>query len=179
MSLRRSPLIALAVATLPALLTGCASSSGQGLLERLTPYRIEIVQGNVVTSEQVARVKPGMTRAQVRDLLGTPLITDPFHADRWDYLFSIRRKGTEYQQRSVVVWFNGDSMRSIEAPDLPSEREFIAAISLSAASGRAPTPRVLELTDEERKALPVPVPREAKPEEPFGPVRSYPPLEGK
>jgi outer membrane protein assembly factor BamE len=166
------------VAALAALLSGCASSSGQGWLERITPYRIEIVQGNVVTSEQVARVKPGMNRSQVRDVLGTPLLTDPFHGDRWDYLFSIRRKGTEYQQRSVVVWFDGDSMRSIEAPDLPSEREFISAISTSAASGRVPTPRVLELTDSERKALPLPPKREVKPEEPFGPVRSYPPLEG-
>jgi outer membrane protein assembly factor BamE len=59
------------------------------------------VQGNVVTSEQVARVKPGMTRAQVRDILGTPLLTDPFHADRWDYLFTIRRQGC---RRSAAAW---------------------------------------------------------------------------
>jgi outer membrane protein assembly factor BamE len=178
MSLSRSCSIVGGVSLLSALLAGCASSSGQGWLERITPYRIEIVQGNVVTSEQVARVKPGMNRAQVRDLLGTPLLTDPFHGERWDYLFSIRRKGTEYQQRSVVVWFDGDSMRSIEAPDLPSEREFIAAISTSASSGRVPTPRVLELSDSERKALPLPPKPVVKPEEPFGPVRSYPPLEG-
>jgi outer membrane protein assembly factor BamE len=69
----------------------------------VTPYRIEIVQGNVVTRSRPARVKPGMTRAQVRDMLGSPLLTDPFHADRWDYVFTIRRQGTEPQRRSIVA----------------------------------------------------------------------------
>jgi outer membrane protein assembly factor BamE len=92
---------------------------------RITPYRIEIVQGNVVTSEQAARVKPGMTRLQVRDILGTPLLADPFHADRWDYIFTIRRHGLPNQRRSVVVWFEGDALKTIEAPDLPSERDFV------------------------------------------------------
>ena len=126
--------LALAAAVLLPL-GGCSSwvpkQTSESFLGFITPYRMDIVQGNVVTKEQVAVIKPGMTRTQVRDILGSPMLTDPFHADRWDYIFSIRRKGTDYQQRSVVVWFNGDTMRSIEAPDLPSEREFIAAISLS------------------------------------------------
>jgi outer membrane protein assembly factor BamE len=80
---------------------------GDSFLGVITPYRIDIVQGNVVTQGAAAAVKPGMTRAQVRDMLGSPLLTDPFHADRWDYVFTIRRQGTEPQRRSVVAHFEG------------------------------------------------------------------------
>ena len=178
----RTPSAALAlsatVATIATLLlAGCASSrqSDDGFFARITPYRIEIVQGNVVTSEQAARVKPGLTRLQVRDILGTPLIADPFHADRWDYLFTIRRDGLPNQRRSVVVWFEGDALKAIEAPELPSERDFVQGISVSR---KAPEPRVLELTEEQRKALPLPPkPVEAPAADaPAGPARSYPPL---
>ena len=159
------------------MLGACASSrdAGDGFFARITPYRIEIVQGNVVTSEQAARIKPGLTRAQVRDVLGTPLVTDPFHADRWDYIFTIRRDGLPNQRRSVVVWFDGDALKSIEAPDLPSEREFVQGISLAR---RSLAPRVLELTDEQRKALPPPAKRDDTATAPAlaGPARSYPPL---
>ena len=158
-------------------LAGCASSrySEEGLFARITPYRIEIVQGNVVTREQASRVRPGMTRAQVRDVLGTPLISDAFHSDRWDYLFTLRRQGLETQRRSVVVWFEGDALKSIEAPELPSERDFVQTISVSERKVEA---KALELSDEQRKALPVPPRRETPPAEPSGPLRSYPPLEG-
>lgn len=162
-----------------ALLAGCAAQrqSDDGFFAKVTPYRIEIVQGNVVTSEQAARVKPGQTRAQVRDILGTPLLTDPFHADRWDYIFTIRRDGLAPQRRSVVVWFEGEVMKSIEAPELPSEREFVAAISTQRGKPRVP---VLELTPEQIKALPAPRVQPAAPaaaaSEPAGPTRTYPPL---
>lgn len=158
------------------LLAGCAASrySDDGFFARITPYRIEIVQGNVVISEQAARIRPGLTRAQVRDILGTPLITDPFHADRWDYLFTIRRDGLPLQRRSVVVWFDGDLLKSIEAPDLPSEREFVQGISVARSK---PEARVLELSEAQLKALPLPARRdEPAADEAPGPARSYPPL---
>jgi outer membrane protein assembly factor BamE len=156
-------------------LTGCSAVSSDGsLLGIVTPYRIDIVQGNVVTKEQLALVKPGMTRVQVRDMLGSPLLTDPFHADRWDYVFTIQRPGTQPQRRSVVVRFEGDRLLSVEAPELPSEREFVALISRP-YSTRSVT---LELTPEERAALPVPPKSPApEPEPESGPVRAYPPLE--
>ena len=77
------------------------------------------------------------------------------------------------QRRSVVVRFEGDVVKSIDAPELPSERDFVASISRF-KDPRAPK---LELTEDERKALPPPVRREAQPVEPVGPVRDYPPLE--
>jgi outer membrane protein assembly factor BamE len=140
----------------------------------ITPYRIEIVQGNVVTREQAALVKPGMTRAQVRDILGTPMLADPFHADRWDYVFTLRRQGAEPQRRSVVAFFKDDTLERLEASDLPSEREFVASIDPPSGSSKTP---VLELTPEQRAALPRATPPPSPPSEPMGAVRSYPPLE--
>ena len=157
-------------------LGGCSAVSSDGsLLGIVTPYRIDIVQGNVVTKEQLALVRPGMTRVQVRDLLGSPLLTDPFHADRWDYIFTILRPGAPPQRRALVVRFEGDRLLNVEAPDLPTEREFVALISRTSASGEEV---VLELTPEQRAALPAP-PKvaAAAPEPAIGPVRAYPPLE--
>jgi outer membrane protein assembly factor BamE len=155
-------------------LSGCESlQRTDSLFGLITPYRIDIVQGNAITKEQAAQIKPGLSRLQVKDILGTPLITDPFHAQRWDYLFTLRRPNTDVQRRSVVVFFDGDVVKSIEAPELPSEREFVASISRF-KDLRAPK---LELSDDERKALPVPVKKPEPPAEPMGPVREYPPLE--
>jgi outer membrane protein assembly factor BamE len=157
------------------LLGACASQtqSTDDFLGIITPYRIDIVQGNVVTKEQLAVLKVGMSRNQVRDILGSPLVTDAFHVDRWDYIFTIRRPGTEAQRRSVVVRFEGEAVKAIEAPELPSERDFVA--SISRPDDKKP-PR-LELSDDERKALPTPPKRPAPPAEPMGAVRDYPPLE--
>lgn len=168
-------LLAAGVSCSALLLGGCGNLSLQAsnLFGLITPYRIDIVQGNVVTKEQAALVKPGMSRNQVRDVLGSPMLTDPFHADRWDYIFTIRRPGTEPQRRSVVVHFQGDAVKAIEAPDLPGEREFVASIVKPTA---VKSPR-LELSDAERAALPKPPPRVEPPAAPSGPTRAYPPLE--
>jgi len=168
------------VAALAALtgLAGCSSlQTSENFLGVVTPYRVEVVQGNVVTKEQVARVRPGMTRAQVRDVLGSPLLTDLFHANRWDYVFTIRRQGTEPQARHLVVRFEGDQMTTIEGGDgLPGEREFVASIDTFRSSRSAPT---LALSEEQLKALPVPQkPAPDAPAEPIGATRSFPPLEG-
>lgn len=154
---------------------GCSSlQSSDSFMGLITPYRVEIVQGNVLTREQVAQVKPGMTRAQVRDALGSPLLTDLFHSDRWDYMFTIKRQGAEPQSRSVVAFFDGDKLQRIEAPELPTEQEFVASISTAKP---VPNPRPLELTEAQRQALPVPPKPPAEPLLPMGPVREYPPLE--
>ncbi|UXH78120.1 outer membrane protein assembly factor BamE [Roseateles amylovorans] len=153
------------------------SVSGDKVLGLVRPYRVEIVQGNVVTKEQIERIKPGMTRAQVRDQLGSPLLTDVFHETRWDYIFTIRRQGAAPQNRHIQLTFDGDQLAKIDAPgDLPTENEFIAAINTAKVSGKAPK---LEMTEEERKALPPPVKQASATPEPVGPVRDYPPLEAR
>jgi outer membrane protein assembly factor BamE len=169
--------MALVTLVVAAVSAGCATreQSTDSFLGFITPYRVEIVQGNAVTREQVTRVKPGMTRAQVRDILGSPMLTDQFHADRWDYMFTIRRQGTEPQRRSVVARFDGDVLLRLEAPDdLPTETEFVAGI---VPVQRATDPRPLALTEEQRNALPVPPKKEPPVVEPVGAVRTYPPLE--
>ena len=168
------PILILAALTALATLGGCQSlQRSDSFLGVITPYRIDVVQGNVLTKEQVERVKPGLTRNQVRDLLGSPLLTDPFHEDRWDYVFTIRRQGAEPQHRSAVLHFDGDTLKSIDAPEMPEERAFVASINTFKARQ---TP-LLALSEEQRKALPVPPKVEAAASAPEGPARSYPPLE--
>lgn len=87
------------------LLAGCS------VTERLTPYKVDVQQGNVVTQEMVAKLKPGMTKAQVRFILGTPLIVDAFHADRWDYVYRQQKGGTLTEQRTVTLFFEGDALK--------------------------------------------------------------------
>lgn len=170
----RRRLILLTTLAAGTLLSACeALQRTDSFMGLITPYRIDIVQGNAVTREQAALLKPAMTRLQVRDVLGTPLIADPFHAERWDYLFTLRRPGTEPQRRSVVVLFDGEVVKSVEAGELPSEREFVASISRA----KPIKPPKLELDDDERKALPLPPRREVPAAEPTGPVRDYPALE--
>lgn len=139
-------------------------------------YKVEIVQGNVVTKEQAERVKPGMSREQVRDLLGSPMVADAFHADRWDYVFTIRRQGAAPQARKIVARFDGERLKVLETPpDLPTEEEFVASINTFKPKGAAPK---LELSEAERAALPRPAkPAATAVDTPAAPTRTYPPLE--
>ena len=159
-------------------LSACQSlQTKDNVLGLITPYRIEVVQGNVVTQEQVALIKPGMTRSQVRDILGSPLLNDIFHADRWDYVFTINRQGTDPQRRSVVVKFDGDTLESIQAPELPQERSFVASIDTFKSTRK---PRALELSEERINALPAPKAiAGGAPETVRTPARDYPPLESR
>ena len=157
-------------------LAGCGIYQPVNLVNVFRPYRVEIVQGNVVTKERAERVKPGMTRTQVRDILGTPLLTDVFHADRWDYTFLLNRPGTPTQLRVVVAHFEGDQLTRLDASDLPTEAEFLELIQTYRPRGSVP---VLALTEEQIQALPVPAPQAPAASAPEGPVRSYPPLETK
>ncbi|MEJ2769715.1 outer membrane protein assembly factor BamE [Mycetohabitans sp. B46] len=102
----------------------------QRIARSITPYRITVVQGNFVSAEAASKLRVGMSRDEVRSVLGTPLLTDLFHTDRWDYVFYFKRGSTSVvQQRDLVVNFVGDRVASwIGANDLPSEYELIAEI---------------------------------------------------
>jgi outer membrane protein assembly factor BamE len=71
-------------------------------------YKIDIQQGNVVTQDMIDQLRPGMTRKQVRFIMGNPLLTDTFHANRWDYLYSIQPGGGQRLQERVSVNFSAD-----------------------------------------------------------------------
>ncbi|RFU45803.1 outer membrane protein assembly factor BamE [Paraburkholderia sp. DHOC27] len=115
-----------------AVLAGCSTydSVTQRIAQSITPYRITVVQGNFVSAEAAAQMQAGMSRDQVRQLLGTPLLADMFHADRWDYVFYFKRGNTSVvQQRDFVVNFAGDRVASWSGgEDLPSNLELLAEI---------------------------------------------------
>ncbi|WP_413793992.1 MULTISPECIES: outer membrane protein assembly factor BamE domain-containing protein [unclassified Pseudomonas] len=83
-------------------------------------YKIDIQQGNVVTQDMIDQLRPGMTRRQVRFIMGNPLLTDTFHADRWDYLYSLQPGGGERQQERISVIFNtNDQLVSLSGDFMP------------------------------------------------------------
>ena len=89
-------------------------------------HRIDVQQGNVVEQEQVDQLKPGMTKRQVRFLLGTPLVADPFHAQRWDYLYSFKPGSGEVEKRRLTLHFQDDKLTHLEGdyrPRAPQEIE--------------------------------------------------------
>jgi outer membrane protein assembly factor BamE len=141
------------VAAASAMLGACStvSNSTRDALNAITPYKVEVVQGNFVSKEQVEALKPGMSRQQVRDVLGTSLLADVFHKDRWDYVFTIRRQGVESQQRRLTLYFKGDLLDRFEGDPMPSEEEFVAQVDNHHRSGRA-IPK-LEATPEELQKL--------------------------
>lgn len=144
-----------------------------GLLTACSPYRVPVVQGNVVTREQVSVLRPGMSRIQVRDILGTPLLASVFHADRWDYIFTFRSQGAEPQARRVTVYFKGNALERFEADALPSEGEFASTL------GRQAKPKVplLEAPPDKLKEYPRPKAPVAEPQALPPLPASYPPLE--
>lgn len=91
------------------------------LLSGCVLYKAEIQQGNVVSPEMLDNLKLGMTKRQVVFLLGTPLITDPFHAQRWDYFYSLSKAGEKPERRHLTVYFKDDAVVSVEG-DLAPER---------------------------------------------------------
>jgi outer membrane protein assembly factor BamE len=80
----------------------------------ISPYKIDIQQGNVVTQEMVDKLKAGQTRSQVRFVLGSPLVADMFHDDRWDYIYLLQRQGKPDERRRLTVLFDGDKLLRIE-----------------------------------------------------------------
>lgn len=105
------------VALVP-LIAGCSSfevPDSLDVVSKLNPYRIDIRQGNLVTQEMVGQLKAGMSREQVRFLLGTPMLADVFHPDRWDYVYFFKpgNKPEDTQQRRLIVYFEDDKLVSV------------------------------------------------------------------
>ncbi|MES2786305.1 MAG: outer membrane protein assembly factor BamE [Pseudomonadota bacterium] len=173
----RSSRLALALVCAGAAATGCSSFDRMsfGVANVVTPYRVEIVQGNFISKEQAAALRPGMNRQQVRDILGTPLVTSVFHADRWDYVFTIKRQGVEPQARKLTVFFRGDTLDRFEGDEMPSEAEFVATLDNKRKSARVP---VLEASEESlRRYAPANPPAAPSAPAVAPAATAYPPLE--
>jgi len=167
------------------LLTGCSSLSQVGasastLGGLVRPYKMDILQGNVVVREQVQALQTGMPREQVQAILGTPLIASLFHADRWDYVFTFQRQGQEPQQRRVTVFFANDALARIEADALPSEQEFVSSLDVRRGQAETPalqaTPEQLEAFHQKNRPAAGATATPTSPVTP-SPATSYPPLE--
>ena len=130
------------------LLAACTSigASSVNPLNWITPYKVDVIQGNFISKEQVEALQVGMTRPQVKEVLGTPLVASLFHADRWDYVFRLRRQGVEFQSYKYTVFFKNDQLERFEGDTMPSEAEFISKLDNKRKLGKVP---VLEATEEQ------------------------------
>jgi outer membrane protein assembly factor BamE len=172
----------LAAALAPAALLALAACSSVSNATRsaasaMTLYRPEVVQGNFISKEQVQALKTGMTRQQVRDLLGTPLLTSVFRTDRWDYVFTLKRQHVPPQSFRLTVYFKDDALEHFEGDAMPSEDEFAQHIG----DQTKPKVPVLQATEEQLNKFPPPsgsgpVAAAAQDTAP-PPPGSYPPLE--
>ena len=102
------------------------------------PYVPDIVQGNFISSEQYSKLTVGMSREQVRQILGTPLLADYFHANRWDYIFEYKRaRQVIGKERRVTVFFEDDKVVKFDGDALPTEVEMVAEIDGYAKTKRS------------------------------------------
>lgn len=85
-------------------------------------YKIDVQQGNVVTDEMLEKLKPDMTKSQVRFVMGSPLIVDPFRNNRWDYVYVQREKGDLVEHKRLTIYFKDDRLLQIENEQLYSIR---------------------------------------------------------
>jgi outer membrane protein assembly factor BamE len=86
----------------------------------VTPYKIDIQQGNYISQEMVSQLKPGMSKDQVRNVLGTPLLTDIFHAERWDYLYWREAPNGKRESRRLVVFFDDNRLARVGGDVMPA-----------------------------------------------------------
>jgi outer membrane protein assembly factor BamE (lipoprotein component of BamABCDE complex) len=135
-ALARAAARVLPVALLSLLVTGCAT------FDRYMPswrslgvYKIDVNQGNYLSQDMVDRLKVGMTQPQVRQILGTPLVTSPFRADRWDYVYEYSRQGQVVEHRNFTVWFADGKVTRWEGDKLP---ESVVDLNRSASAKALP-----------------------------------------
>ena len=118
-------------------MTGCAT------MDQYLPtwrsfgvYKIDVNQGNYLAQDMVDKLKVGMTQTQVRQLLGTPLLTSPFRPDRWDYVYEYARQGKVVEHRNFTVWFDDSKVTRWEGDAMP---ESVVELNRSASAKALPT----------------------------------------
>lgn len=119
------------------LLAGCGAT-----LPKVKPYKMDIQQGNVVTSEMLLKLRPGMTKSQVKFIMGTPLLIDSFRTNRWDYFYQLRKQGKIISQRRVILDFENDLLKRVRGDVVPKGKtvEDVTKQLETEAEGKAKTP---------------------------------------
>ena len=107
-------LFILFLAACSTLIVGCGSS-----VPVIKPFKMDIQQGNVVTSKMLLQLRPGMTKSQVKFIMGTPLVVDSFHTNRWDYFYQLRQAGKVVEQRRVILDFEKDLLARVRGDVVP------------------------------------------------------------
>jgi len=144
-------------------LCACKSVDVMPQIPGITPYRMTVQQGNYLSQEMVEQLKPGMSREQVRFVLGTPLVADIFHADRWDYVFYRELPNGKREQRNLSVIFEKDKLARVVGDLLPAE---------------GTTPQATGFSPQAKPETPAkPAAEPAKPAEPTKPAEAAPPAE--
>lgn len=118
---------------------GCGSK-----LPAVKSYKMDIQQGNVVTSKMLLQLRPGMTKSQVRFIMGTPLITDSFHNNRWDYFYQLRQQGKVIEKRRVILDFDKDLLTSVRGDVIAASDKTADAPVDTSARSVAPTKKPVE-----------------------------------
>ena len=149
---------------IPVLLLGLAAGCSSF---KIGPHRIDVQQGNALDREKIERLKPGLSRSQVRFLLGTPLVVDPFHSDRWDYVYLNAPGGELAEQKRITLFFEGDLLARIEGdvpagPDTP-RADPAGAAPTGDSSIVAPLPAPAETPAEPAAGTSAESPRTAEP----------------
>ncbi len=114
------------------LLTACST---------LTPYKLPIQQGNIVAPDSLAKLKSGMTKNQVAQVLGTPMVNDVFHANRWDYVHYLAKRGKMTEQNHVALIFQEERLTQLVGAGVPALEPIGAAdipVDLESKDAEAP-----------------------------------------
>lgn len=121
---------------LPLLLSGCGSTLSEKMPELSMPdlsmpeismpsvpgiYRADIHQGNIIEQEMIDRLKPGMNKRQVRHIMGSPLLVDTFHQERWDYFYSLKQDGELQDRKRISLFFEGEKLARLEGDLVPQQ----------------------------------------------------------
>lgn len=124
------------------LLTGCGST-----VPVIKPFKMDIQQGNIVTSKMLLQLRPGMTKSQVRFVMGTPLIVDSFHSNRWDYFYQMRQAGKIVEQRRVILEFEKDALLRVRGDVVP---QGTAGAAIGTETGAVALPKSIEPQPKEK-----------------------------
>jgi outer membrane protein assembly factor BamE len=122
-----------------------------GCVSHFSAYKLDIRQGNFITPEMRDKLKLGMSRQQVRYVMGTPLLSDTFHGDRWDYIYSLAQHDTVVEKQVLTLYFEGDNLTriddsampaSVPAPAIEQSASAVIAVSAVAAAPIVAAPTV-------------------------------------
>jgi outer membrane protein assembly factor BamE len=121
-------------------LAACGSFPDINVDALVNPWKIDVRQGNFVSQKMVAQLKPGQTREQVRFILGSPLVADPFHADRWDYVYRFASGGGEVLDRRLTVFFQDNKLTRVAG-------DVVSSASTATTENTGPATRVIDIVN--------------------------------